>query len=156
MYVDVLVSINSLNDKTFYYSVPSDLIKDIEIGKRVLVPFGNRNINGIILSINNKLEFDYDLKEIISVIDKESLLNEEMIELGKYMSETYICSLMSCYQSMLPSALKFNKKDINIKFISYIEKLKDYIPNKKSEENILKLYKNKNKIIKSKLKKKNI
>jgi len=41
MYVNVALNIPS--DKTFTYEVPDHLDHEIEIGKRVFVPFGNKN-----------------------------------------------------------------------------------------------------------------
>nr|HOO68302.1 primosomal protein N' [Bacilli bacterium] len=147
MYIDVLLQINAFDDKTFTYSVPSNLVEEVEIGKRVLVPFGKRKLKGIILKIKKRLDISYNIKDIISIIDEESLYNNEMITLGKYMSETYLSPLMSCYQAMIPSALKFNKKEIKIKYIKYIIKIKNYIPTLKSEINILNLF-NKEKEVK--------
>lgn len=149
MYIDVLLQISAFDDKTFLYSVPSNLEDQIEVGKRVKVPFGKKEIMGIITCIKTNNDTNYELKQILEVIDSFPILNEEMIELGKYMSDTYICSLMTCYQSMIPSVLKFNTKNINIKYKTYIEKLKDYTSNVKSEINILNLFNNTNKILKS-------
>jgi primosomal protein N' len=57
MIVSVLVEVNvNKINKTFDYNVP-DLLKDsIEVGKRVLVPFGKNNIEGFILEIKNNSE----------------------------------------------------------------------------------------------------
>lgn len=156
MFIDVLLQINAFDDKTFLYEVPSFLTNKIELGKRVKVPFGKRTINGIIINIKNNNDTDFETKNIIEVIDNETLLNKEMINLGKYMSETYICSLMSCYQSMIPSALKFNKKEVNIKYLTYIKKINDYIPKKRSETNILNMFKETDKILKSNISNKTV
>ena len=154
MLISVLVEIKALNEKTFTYSVPSNLIEKVSIGKRVTVPFGNRYINGLITEYVNACE--YKTKDIIDVIDEEVILNDELINLGKIMSENYICSLMSCYECMLPSALKFNSKKINIKYEKYIEKINDLDTPSKGEENILSLFKNTNIVKYSEIKNKTI
>ena len=154
MLINVLVEIKALNEKTFTYSVPSNLIEKVSIGKRVTVPFGNRYINGLITGYVNACE--YKTKDIIDVIDEEVILNDELINLGKIMSENYICSLMSCYECMLPSALKFNSKKINIKYEKYIEKINDLDTPSKGEENILSLFKNTNIVKYSEIKNKTI
>ena len=109
MYINVLIETKvSKNDMTFTYHVPDDLGHNL-IGKRVLVPFNNRIIEGFVISYCNKPE-KYEVKDIISVIDKEVVLNEELLKLGKFMSEKYLCSLIYAYQAMLPRALKANHK----------------------------------------------
>ena len=82
MVISVLVEISFNNkEKTFDYLVPKDLEDKIEIGKRVLVPFGKQNLEGFIIDIKKNSE--YDLKEITSIIDEEPILNEELLNLGK-------------------------------------------------------------------------
>lgn len=145
MLVSVLVEIKALNEKTFTYSVPTNLIPKAKLGVRVSVPFGSRSLNGLIIGYEKYSE--YETKDIIDVLDEEPILNEELIELGKIMSQKYICSLMSCYQCMLPSALKFNKKDIKIKYEKYVEKINDLDNPSKGEVNILNLF-NKSNLVK--------
>lgn len=154
MLVSVLVEIKALNEKTFTYSVPTNLIPKAKLGVRVSVPFGSRSLNGLITSYEEYSE--YETKDIIGVLDEEPILNEELIELGKIMSQKYICSLMSCYQCMLPSALKFNKKDIKIKYEKYVEKINDLDNPSKGEVNILNLFNNSNLVKYSDIKNKDI
>lgn len=154
MLVSVLVEIKALNEKTFTYSVPTNLIPKAKLGVRVSVPFGSRSLNGLIIGYEKYSE--YETKDIIDVLDEEPILNEELIELGKIMSQKYICSLMSCYQCMLPSALKFNKKDIKIKYEKYVEKINDLDNPSKGEVNILNLFNNSNLVKYSDIKNKDI
>ena len=58
------------------------------------------------LDVKNSFNGDYDIKEITEIIDENPVLNEELLELGKYISETTLCSLISAYEAMLPVALK--------------------------------------------------
>jgi primosomal protein N' (replication factor Y) len=106
----------------FSYLIPSDLENKIKVGIRVSIPFGNKILEGFDLEIlDEKEQCDYNLKEIKDIVDENPVLNEEMIELGKYMSETYLAPLISCYQVMLPVALKAKKKvNIGIKEEKYI------------------------------------
>ena len=119
MYADVLVEIVSKNiDKTFTYKVP----ENTKVGMRVLVPFGKRKIEGFVLKIYQKQNFDYEVKEIIKVIDEYPVINKEMLELGKYISQKTLSSLITCYQAMLPKALKAgHKNNINKKYITILE-----------------------------------
>ena len=82
MVVSVLVEISfNKQEKTFDYLVPDNLVNDIQIGKRVLVPFGKQKLEGFIMDI--KENSDYELKEIITIIDKEPILTQELLTLGK-------------------------------------------------------------------------
>ena len=143
MHIDVLVELQVKGiNKTFTYNVPSNLIKDIEIGKRVLVPFGNRKLEGFIVNINNN-EIDYDIKDIIEVIDEYPVLNSELLSIGKYMEKKYLCSLISAYQVMLPKALKASSNTkINKKYITYLTLIDTtYIGKTNTQKEILDLFK---------------
>ena len=144
LYVDVLVELKAKQiDKTFTYLVPDRLKKEIEIGKRVVVPFGKQKLEGFILNIEKDKEIDYDVKEIIEIIDKEPVLNSEMLELGKYISKKTLCNLISAYQTMLPAALKAHKDFIvNKKYITYIKLIDDsYVPKNDNQKEIMELLK---------------
>ena len=78
MYINVLVEIeNKKLDRTFTYHVPNTLVDDIEVGKRVEVPFGKLTLEGFIMELNVKPEVD-DIKDIIRIVDEKSILNEEI------------------------------------------------------------------------------
>ena len=105
-------------DKVFDYSVPSSLISQIKLGIRVEVPFGNRNLEGFVVEIKDKTEVE--TKNIIRVIDNDIVLNKELLELGKVMSKKLLATLISCYQVMLPKALKAkNGTVVNKKYDTY-------------------------------------
>lgn len=150
MYIDVLVETIVKKDLTFVYKVKEELINKIEIGKRVLVPFSNKEIQGFIIDINKSNKFDYEVKEIIDIIDDKRVLSDELLELGKFMSNKYMCSLISCYQTMLPKALKAKvKNNANKNYIKYIRLINNDIKvTNSSQLEIINLLKN-NRVLKS-------
>lgn len=140
MIAEVLVEIQKI-DKTFTYLIPSNL--KVQIGIRVLVPFGKQKLEGFVVDIKDKIPSEYELKEIIDLVDETPILNKELLDLGKYLSKKTLCTLTSAYQTMLPTALKakINNK-ITKKTVLYIRKIKDYIPNNAKEEIIINLLNN--------------
>ena len=155
MYCNVLVELKAKKiDKTFTYLIPNHLIDKVKIGIRVLVPFGKQTLEGFVLNIENKNNIDYEVKEIIDIIDIEPVLNEEMLELGKYISKKTLCNLINAYQTMLPAALKAHKDfKVNKKYISYIKLIDaSYIPKNDNQKEIIELLKKGN-ILKSELSK---
>ncbi len=127
MYAKVIVEIGNKNlDQMFYYNIPSKYQDVLNIGYRVKVPFGNRQLEGFVLDITDKYVEDYELKDISSVVDSYQVLNSEMLELGKYISDKTLCSLILAYQVMLPKALKAqNKTDMKVKMNRYLVLNKD-------------------------------
>ncbi len=135
MVVGVLVQLSSFNiDKVFDYIVPDDLIDKIKVGIRVEVPFGYQKLEGFVLEI--KKSSSRELKEIIRIIDEEIVLNEELLILGKQMQKDTLSTLISCYQVMLPKALKAKKGTvINKKYDIYYHLVDTNIDINKFNEN---------------------
>ena len=123
MVVGVLVELSNKNiDRIFDYVVPSYLEKNIKVGIRVTVPFNNQILEGFVLEIKDKYSSEVELKEIIDVVDDNIILNDELLELGRYMSKKTLSTLISCYQVMLPKALKAKRgSNVNIKFEKLIK-----------------------------------
>ncbi len=158
MYANVLVQygVKSL-DHTFTYHIPDHLIDMVTVGRKVSVPFGHQNINGFVVSITND-DLDGEFKDIIDVVTKELKLNDELLALGKYIKSKTLCSLISAYQTMLPTSMKVNnsKEDYSLKK-TYIElgddgeRIDEFIKNNKrstKQIEILELLKKDKRILK--------
>ncbi len=151
----MLVELSHQNvDKTFDYSVPKELQSKIQVGLRVTVPFGHQTLEGFVLEIK-KNALMTDLKEIIAINDEEIVLNKELIDLGKYMKSITLATLISCYQVMLPRALKAqNKTTIPIKYESIVTMGRtpfDYEKLNASQKRIIDLVNKKKNILKREL-----
>lgn len=124
MYAEVLIEykVKSL-DRSFTYKVPEELKEKIKIGMKVSVPFGQGNsfLNGFVIGIKTDTDCG-NLKSIICINDEELVLNSELMELGKYLRDTTLCTLISAYQTMLPASLKIKTQDTNYqKSIAYLK-----------------------------------
>ena len=127
-YAKVVIEIGVKNvDKMFIYSIPNEMIDRIKIGIRVKVSFGKQILEGFVLEIFDDTVSDYVCKPILDLVDEEPILNSEMIELGKIMHDTLLCSLSKSYQAMLPKAYKASyKTNMNIKMEKYVVLNHDY------------------------------
>lgn len=155
MYAEVLVEIMARTmDKTFTYLVPKNLETEVMVGKRVLVPFSNRKLEGFVLKLHNEKP-DYSVKPILEVVDKKPVLNKELLDLGVYMHKKTLANLISCYQTMLPKALKV-REGVNVskKYETWVI-LKDnlYIGTSLKQKEILDCFKERVEIKKDDLKK---
>ena len=118
-------SVKSLN-KVFDYNIPSEISNIIKVGHKVIVPFASKEVEGFVLKIHDNVDKSLDYKSIIKIVDSDFYLNEELLKLGKYMSNSLLCNLISCYQVMLPKALKASiKTNINKKYESKVMLNKD-------------------------------
>ncbi|MDR1952327.1 MAG: primosomal protein N' [Elusimicrobiota bacterium] len=112
-------------NKTFHYLSAQNIIPADIIGRRVKVPFGQRKLIGYALrevnDVNNlQNKSNFKLKEILEVIDCEPIIYRESIELAKYMSENYICSIGEAVSSIISPSMKAPKRISKKKAAPYI------------------------------------
>lgn len=122
MYAKVIVEIGvKMVDKMFSYFVPIDMRDKIRVGARVKVSFGYQLLEGFVLDLTSSCEEEYEIKEILELVDEKPILNKEMLWLGDILSKKILCSKISIYQAMLPKALKASyKTDIRKKLEKYL------------------------------------
>lgn len=129
MYAQVIVDIASSNvDKIFDYFVEDD--EDMPIGSRVVVPFGNRKIEGFIISKSETTNYDKDkVKSILYKLDPMPVITKEQLELSDFMRERFHIGYADCFRLFLPPELRSGKVGDVFKYIIEIgdvEKIKAY------------------------------
>ncbi|NAW50205.1 primosomal protein N' [Elizabethkingia argentiflava] len=96
---------------TYTYSVPIFLEGKLEIGMRVVVPFGGKKLyTGIIAEIHNRVPEVFLPKEIISVLDSEAILPREQLLFWTWLSDYYLCNIGEIYRIAFPSSLKLESE----------------------------------------------
>ena len=75
--------------QTFTYKVPFSVQRAIQLGDRVLVPFGKRHLTGYSVALHDELPKDIDIdesaiKEIVQLLDSEPIINSEILRLTKW------------------------------------------------------------------------
>lgn len=90
---------------SFSYIIPKNLKDEIGIGYRVMVPFNKKIYTGIVLDICNEKEVDFELKNILKVIDKKPIISSNQILFYKWLSTYYMSSIGEIIKSHLPSKL---------------------------------------------------
>ncbi len=100
-------------DKLYDYVVPVEKFHDVFVGQRVIVPFGkgNQKKQGLILSIkeyhkNNKplclTEKGIAIKPIADIIDKERIINHEMIKIIVWLKRHTFCCYFDAIRLVIP------------------------------------------------------
>jgi primosomal protein N' (replication factor Y) len=112
----VIVDVPAMQtDRPFDYIVPEDYHDLVQPGIRVIVPFGPRNVQGFIVGLE-PYTGERKLKPIHKLLDVEPILNGELLQLGKWLTEQTLSYRISSFQAMLPAALKAKyEKEIILK-----------------------------------------
>ena len=97
-------------DRRYKYLIPPDLDERVSVGVRVIVPFGkgNRKRIGVVIRIDNANDLPPNetlsmFKPLRSVVDNESVLTPEMLDLMMWIRETTFCTYFSAQPSSAAS-----------------------------------------------------
>ncbi len=92
--------------RTFSYRVPPPLTGLLEPGQRVLVPFQNRKMTGVVVRTAEDLPAGSpeaeNLREILSLQENRSLLSRELLELAHWISDYYFAPLGEVLRACFP------------------------------------------------------
>lgn len=113
MIVQVIVDIPAAQvNRTFDYLVPEQWHAVIQLGIRVQVPFGRRQLLGFVVGIAEETEFNGKIKAITGVFDYVSFLSPELLHLSEHLAENLHAFRISILQAMLPNMLKVKYENV--------------------------------------------
>lgn len=110
-------------DREFDYRIPEKWNQVIKPGMRVIVPFGPRMVQGFVTGLKAKSDFA-KLRLIKEPMDLEPIINDELLQLGDWLTKEAMCFKISALQAMLPAAMKAKYE----KVIKVVEDKKDQLP----------------------------
>lgn len=106
--------------KSLDYEVPPAFQNKIKKGSRVLVTVRNRETKGFVINLKTTSEWS-QVKPIRDVLSDESLIPEDLMTLGQWISEYYHTPFQKVLKMLLPSSLR---KDIKAKEQLYVMRVK--------------------------------
>ena len=119
-YADVIVDISHEKvDRPFEYIIPAHLEEQIHCGSQVFVPFGrgNKQISGFVIGIKEQADFAKEqLKSILSVVEKSTSADGDMIALAYYIKTNYGSTMNQALKTVLP--VKKSADPVQEKYIS--------------------------------------
>lgn len=93
-------------DRLFDYSVPNHLESILEIGMRVVIPFGSRELMGFCLAFSEIPDHEGELKPITRILDIEPYLTPELIRIAKQIASETAVVFIRVLEMILPSAMR--------------------------------------------------
>src|ERR1700721_1143340 len=90
----------------FTYAVPEALDGEELVGRRVLVPFRNRPMVGVVLAVTTQAPDVKRVRQIAEVLDSVPALPTKLIELGHWISRYYLAPVGEAFRAMLPPEIE--------------------------------------------------
>jgi primosomal protein N' (replication factor Y) (superfamily II helicase) len=93
-------------DAVFTYRVPDGM--EPVVGGRVLVPFRQQRLSGIVTELHDR-DPKIQTKNVISVLDAQPALDEQLLALGKWIAGYYLAPIGDVFRTMLPLNAEFQR-----------------------------------------------
>lgn len=137
LYLEIILNLPVNQGFTYSYISPENEKPDLvpQIGKRAEIMFGNKKTEGFIINIFDKLPPNCPVEEskikmVKRIIDKKPLFGEELIEMAKWISHYYLCTLGEAVFSMIPSG----RREVSAGGFSFEQDFSENIKNDLSDE----------------------
>lgn len=110
MFLEIILNLPINQGFTYSYTPELNEKPELrpEIGKRAEIMFGNRKTSGFIIGIQEEFPENCGttidkIRPVKRIIDKEPLFNKDLIDLAKWISHYYLCTLGEAIFAMIPS-----------------------------------------------------
>src|ERR1700677_2518508 len=90
----------------FTYAIPAALCGEEFVGRRVLVPFRNRPMVGVVLAVTDAAPDVRRVRQIAQLIDLLPALPAKLLELGHWISRYYVAPIGEAFRAMLPPEIE--------------------------------------------------
>ncbi|MCQ2334321.1 MAG: primosomal protein N' [Paludibacteraceae bacterium] len=108
VFIDVILPLAVA--QTYTYRVPDASPVSVQVGMRVLVPFGKRKVHtAIVCSIRTDIVTPPEggiIKDIFCFLENVPLVTPHQLRLWQWISQYYMCTLGEVMRAALPTALK--------------------------------------------------
>jgi primosomal protein N' (replication factor Y) len=107
--VEVVINLaTSKLNNSYTYAVPEKLAAEVAFGKRILIDFGGKKVEGYIVT-EQREDCATGMKPVLKVLDSEAVFDSALLELARWMAEYYLCPLALALNLMVPRILHRQK-----------------------------------------------
>ncbi|MFQ5662929.1 MAG: primosomal protein N' [Terriglobia bacterium] len=108
-YCDVAVPVPL--PQTFTYRLPLEFQPQVCVGGRVVVPFRQRKLLGVVTGLAETPRVTQGLKDVLQVVDSEPVLPARLQELARWVTEYYSAPPGEVFRVMLPLHSEFAQRE---------------------------------------------
>lgn len=98
-------------NKLFTYGIPEEFKQAVKPGSRVIVQFGRKKFySAIVREIHQNKPADYEVKDILSVVDDSPVIPQHLLEFWDWIATYYMCTPGDVYKAAIPAGLRIESE----------------------------------------------
>ena len=95
---------------TFTYSLPKSFSSLVQVGCRIIVPFGTaKYYSAVVTKLHDNIP-PYSTKEAMELLDSSPIVTAKQLRLWEWIGDFYLCTIGDVYKAALPSGLKLESE----------------------------------------------
>lgn len=95
---------------TFTYSLPETFANLVQVGSRIIVPFGTTKFySAIVVKLHDTVP-SYTTKAAMELLDSSPIVTTAQLKLWKWIADYYLCTIGDVYKAALPSGMKLESE----------------------------------------------
>lgn len=100
--------------ESYTYTLPASFASKVQVGCRLIVPFGSRKIyTGLVIGLSDeKPAGDFALKEAMELLDEYPVVLPPQLRLWQWMADYYLCSMGDVMKAAMPSGMKLESESV--------------------------------------------
>jgi len=98
-------------DQAFTYAVPSSLTHRLQVGARVVVPFGTRKLTGVVLAVRAEAP-GVRARSVEKLLDEEPIFDTALLRLANWVAAYYCAPLGEVLRSMAPTSAETSRSKV--------------------------------------------
>ncbi len=91
--------------KEFDYLIPPELADQVQVGTRVKVPFGARQVIGVVTALAEQSTHT-NLRSVIKTVGAPALITPKVLDLARWIAGYYCCPVETALKSVLPETVR--------------------------------------------------
>jgi primosomal protein N' (replication factor Y) (superfamily II helicase) len=95
----------------FTYLIPGALAETVVVGSRVVVPFRNHAIVGVVLALTSRAPEAKTIKEVVEALDPLPALSPRLVELARWIAGYYLAPVGEVIRAMLPPPVEVRRDE---------------------------------------------
>ncbi len=100
--------------ETFTYALPAPMMDKVQVGCRVIVPFGARKMYAaVVTALSDEMPAgNFEVKQAIELLDVHPVVTPLQLRLWRWIADYYLCTMGDVLKAAMPSGMKLESESV--------------------------------------------
>ncbi len=98
----------------FTYALPAPMMEKVQVGCRVIVPFGSRKMYAaVVVALTDEAPAgNFEVKQVLELMDAHPVVTPMQLRLWQWIADYYLCTMGDVLKAAMPSGMKLESESV--------------------------------------------